>query len=50
MVKGIFWSCLQDPIVPSNFAAGFDYGLINAQQALKPAFKHFAALRKNLLK
>ena len=49
MVRGIFWSCLQDPIIPGNFAAGFDYGLISVRQTLKPASKHFAALRKNLL-
>ena len=49
MVRGIFWSCLQDPIVPGKFAAGFDYGLVNAQQELKSACKHFAAIRKNLL-
>ncbi|MCL2709309.1 MAG: hypothetical protein FWE95_00375 [Planctomycetaceae bacterium] len=50
MVRGIFWSCFQDPIVPCNLAAGFDYGLINTQQTLKPAFKHFAAIRANLLR
>ena len=50
MVRGIFWSCLQDPIVPSNVSSGFDYGLLNAQRTLKSAFKHFAAIRKNLLK
>jgi len=49
MVRGIFWSCLQDPIVPGSFASGFDYGLINAQHMLKSAFKHFTAIRKNLL-
>jgi len=49
MVRGIFWSCLQDPIAPSKVSAGFDYGLINAQQILKSAFKHFSAIRKNLL-
>ena len=49
MVRGIFWSCLQDPMIPGNFSAGFDYGLINVQQMLKPASKHFTAIRKNLL-
>lgn len=49
MVRGIFWSCLQDPVVPSNVSSGFDYGLLDAQRALKPAFKHFTAIRKNLL-
>ena len=48
-VKGIFWSCLQDPMVPAESVSECNYGLINAQQALKPAFKHFAAARKNLL-
>jgi len=50
MVQGIFWSCLQDPTTPGNFSAGFGYGLIDSQQVLKPAYKHFAAIRKNLLK
>jgi len=49
MVRGIFWSCLQDPMTPGSFSAGFDYGLINVRQILKPASKHFAAIRKNLL-
>jgi len=49
MVRGIFWSCLQDPVTPSDVSAGFDYGLIDAQQALKSAFKHFSAIRRNLL-
>ena len=49
MVRGIFWSCLQDPIAPGKPAAGCDYGLLNAQQELKSACKHFAAIRKNLL-
>ena len=49
MVRGIFWSCLQDPIVPSGVSSGFDYGLLNAQRSLKSAFKHFSAIRKNLL-
>jgi hypothetical protein len=48
-VRGIFWSCLQDPVVPSDSSSGFNYGLINAQQSLKSAFKHFSAARKNLL-
>jgi len=48
-VKGIFWSCLQDPMVPSESMSECNYGLINAQQTLKPAFKHFVAARKNLL-
>ena len=48
-VRGIFWSCLQDPVVSSPSSAGFDYGLINAQRTLKSAFKHFTAARKNLL-
>ena len=49
MVRGIFWSCLQDPIVPGTVASGFDYGLINARKMLKSACKHFIAIRKNLL-
>jgi len=49
MVHGIFWTCLQDPVVPGKFSAGWDYGLLNTQQILKPAFKHFSAVRKNLL-
>lgn len=48
-VKGIFWSCLQDPTDPAESMPENNYGLINAQQTLKPAFKHFAAARKNLL-
>ena len=50
MVRGIFWSCLQDQKNPEKVSSGFNYGLINEQQALKPAFKHFSALRKNLLR
>ena len=49
-VRGIFWSCLQDPIAPSNSAAGVNYGLLSAQNTLKLAFQHFTAARKNLLK
>jgi len=48
-VRGIFWSCLQDPTIPSHSQTEFDYGLVNAQQTLKSAFTHFAAARKNLL-
>ena len=48
-VQGIFWSCLQDPKVPAKSTSECNYGLINAQQALKPAFKHFAAAQKKLL-
>ena len=48
-VRGIFWSCLQDPIAPAQSLTEFDYGLINAQQTLKSACKHFFAARKNLL-
>ena len=49
-VRGIFWTYLQDTMTPSDSTAGFNYGLINAQQTLKSAFKHFAAARKNLLR
>jgi len=48
-VQGIFWSCLQDPMAPSESASGFNHGLLNDQKAVKPAFKHFSAARKNLL-
>ena len=48
-VRGIFWSCLQDPMEPADSTAGFNYGLLDAQKTLKPAFKHFSAARKNLL-
>ncbi|MDR0327717.1 MAG: hypothetical protein LBI05_05415 [Planctomycetaceae bacterium] len=48
-VWGIVWSCLQDPAVFSNSMAEVNDGLVTAQQTLKPAFKHFAAARKNLL-
>jgi len=48
-VRGIFWSCLQDSMMPSNSSVSFDYGLMSKQQTLKPAFKHFFAARKNLL-
>ena len=50
MVQGIFWSCLQDPIVPGNFSTSSNHGLINVQRTLKSAFKHFSAIRKNLLR
>ena len=46
-VQGIFWSCLQD--TPPSGLMPFHYGLLDAQQTLKPAFKHFTAARKNLL-
>jgi len=47
-VQGIFWSCLQDTPPPAGVMP-FHYGLLNDQQTLKPAFKHFSAARKNLL-
>ena len=49
-VKGIFWTCLQDPTVFSPSLVENNYGLFNAQQVPKPAFKHFTAARKNLLR
>jgi hypothetical protein len=48
-VRGIFWSCFQDPTAPSDLITGLNSGLVNTQQTLKPAFKHFSAARKNLL-
>jgi hypothetical protein len=48
-IRGVFWSCLQDSVASSDSMAGSNYGIINAQQALKPAFKHFSAARNNLL-
>ena len=48
-VQGIFWSCLQDAMSPPDAMTGFNYGLIDNQQMLKPAFRHFVAARKNLL-
>ena len=48
-VRGIFWSCLKDPISPSQSSAEYNYGLLSAQQTLKLALKHFSAARKNLL-
>ena len=48
-VRGIFWSCLQDPMESSQSLTECNYGLLNAQQVSKSAFKHFSAARKNLL-
>ena len=48
-VRGIFWSCLQDTISSSDSMTEANYGLVDIQQFLKPAFKHFSAVRKNLL-
>jgi len=47
-VRGIFWSCLQDPV--STALAECHYGLLNAQQMSKSACKHFSSARKNLLR
>jgi len=64
-VRGIFWSCLHDSVTVSDSTAECDNGLINAshinadsinagrlnaEQTFKPAFKHFTAARKNLLR
>ena len=49
-VRGVFWSCLQDPMDSSGSMPGLNSGLINAHQTLKSAFKHFSAARKNLLR
>ena len=49
-VRGIFWSCLQDPIAFPPSPTESHYGLLNAQQTWKSAFKHFATARKNLLR
>ena len=49
-VRGIFWSCMQDPVVSQPSPTESHYGLLNAQQSLKSAFKHFATARKNLLR
>jgi len=49
-VRGIFWSCLQDPAVFSPSLVESNYGLLNAQQMPKSAFKHFTAAKKNLLR
>ena len=49
-VRGIFWTHLQDPMIPSDSMKESNYGLVNDQQTLKPAFKHFSAARKNLLR
>lgn len=49
-VRGIFWSCLQDTSAPSQSLTECNYGLLNTQQTLKSAFKHFSAARKNLLR
>ena len=49
-VRGIFWTHLQDPMTPSDPVTGFNYGLVNIQQTLKSAFRHFSAARKNLLR
>ncbi|MCL2005598.1 MAG: hypothetical protein FWG73_05475 [Planctomycetaceae bacterium] len=48
-VRGIFWTCMSDPARPSDFATEYDYGLLDSHQVLKPAFRHFRAVRKNLL-
>jgi hypothetical protein len=48
-VRGIFWSCLQDSVIPYDALTEFNYGLINAQRTLKPAFIPFPVARQNLL-
>jgi hypothetical protein len=48
-VRGIFWSYLKDSTTSSGVALDGDCGLISTQQALKSAFKHFVAIRKNVV-
>ena len=48
-VRGIIWSHIQDSAASSGFTPHHS-GLLNVQQVIKPALKHFSAVRKNLLK
>ena len=48
-VRGIFWSCLQDPVTPYQSTSTVNYGLVNEHRVVKPAFTHFPTTKTHLL-